>query len=27
EGLAPFYNEHSGVIFISDIQVTRMVKF
>ena len=27
EGLAPFYNEHSGVVFISDIQVTRMVKF
>lgn len=27
EGLAPFYNEHSGVAFISDIQVTRLVKF
>jgi nitrogen regulatory protein PII len=27
EGLAPFYNEHSGVVFISDIQVTRLVKF
>ncbi len=27
EGLAPFYSEHSGVVFISDIQVTRMVKF
>lgn len=27
EGLGPFYNEHSGVLFISDIQVTRMVKF
>lgn len=27
EGLAPFYNAHSGVVFISDIQVTRMVKF
>ncbi len=27
EGLAPFYNEHSGVVFISDIQVTRMVRF
>lgn len=27
EGLAPFYNEHSGVVFISDIQVTRMEKF
>jgi len=27
EGLAPFYGEHSGVVFITDIQVTRMVKF
>lgn len=27
QGFAPFYNEHSGVVFISDIQVTRMVKF
>ena len=27
EGLAPFYAEHSGVVFISDIQVTRPVKF
>lgn len=27
EGFAPFYNEHSGVVFISDIQVTRLVKF
>jgi len=27
EGLEPFYSEHSGVVFISDIQVTRMVKF
>lgn len=27
EGLAPFYNEHSGVVFVSDIQVTRLVKF
>ena len=27
EGLAPFYNAHSGVMFISDIQVTRLVKF
>ncbi len=27
QGLAPFYNEHSGVVFISDIQVTRLVKF
>lgn len=27
QGFAPFYNEHSGVVFVSDIQVTRMVKF
>jgi nitrogen regulatory protein PII len=27
KGFAPFYNEHSGVVFISDIQVTRLVKF
>ena len=27
DGLEPFYSEHSGVVFISDIQVTRMVKF
>lgn len=27
EGLAPFYSEHSGVVFVSDIQVTRAVKF
>ena len=27
EGLAPFYKQHSGVVFVSDIQVTRMVKF
>lgn len=27
QGLAPFYNKHSGVVFISDIQVTRLVKF
>ena len=27
EGLTPFYAEHSGVVFISDIQVTRPVKF
>ena len=26
-GFAPFYNEHSGVVFVSDIQVTRPVKF
>lgn len=24
---APFYNEDSGVVFISDIHVTRLVKF
>lgn len=27
EGYAPFFNEHTGVVFISDIQVTRLVKF
>lgn len=27
EGFAPFFTEHSGVVFISDIQVTRLVKF
>jgi nitrogen regulatory protein PII len=27
EGLAPFFSEHSGVVFISDIQITRLVKF
>lgn len=27
QGFGPFYNEHSGVVFISDIQVTRMGKF
>ena len=27
QGFAPFYNDHSGVVFISDIQVTRLVKF
>ena len=27
EGLEPFYSEHSGVVFVSDIQVTRAVKF
>jgi len=27
EGFAPFFNKHSGVVFVSDIQVTRMVKF
>ena len=27
QGFAPFFNEHSGVVFLSDIQVTRLVKF
>ena len=27
EGFAPFFGKHSGVVFISDIQVTRLVKF
>ncbi len=27
EGYAPFFSEHTGVVFISDIQVTRLVKF
>ena len=27
EGFSPFYEAHSGVVFISDIQVTRLVKF
>jgi nitrogen regulatory protein PII len=27
EGFAPFFTEHSGVVFLSDIQVTRLVKF
>lgn len=27
EGFAPFFSEHSGVVFVSDIQVTRLVKF
>jgi len=27
EGLAPFYNDHTGIVFISDIQVTRLMKF
>ena len=27
EGFAPFFNKHTGVVFISDIQVTRLVKF
>jgi nitrogen regulatory protein PII len=27
EGFQPFFNQHSGVIFVSDIQVSRLVKF
>ncbi|OZB37569.1 MAG: transcriptional regulator [Halothiobacillus sp. 14-56-357] len=27
EGFAPFFSKHSGVVFISDIQVSRLVKF
>ena len=27
QGFAPFYGKHSGVVFVSDIQVTRLVKF
>jgi len=27
QGFSPFYKEHSGVVFVSDIQVTRLVKF
>jgi len=27
QGFAPFYNDHSGVVFVTDIQVARMVKF
>ncbi|APZ42365.1 P-II family nitrogen regulator [Acidihalobacter ferrooxydans] len=27
EGFTPFFDEHTGVIFISDIQVARAVKF
>lgn len=27
EGFAPFFDQHSGVVFISDIQVSRPVKF
>lgn len=26
-GFSPFFNKHSGVVFVSDIQVMRMVKF
>ncbi len=27
QGFSPFFKEHSGVVFVSDIQVTRLVKF
>ena len=27
EGFAPFYAKHSGVVFVSDIEVTRLGKF
>ena len=27
EGFSPFFNKHTGVVFISDIQVSRLVKF
>ena len=27
QGFEPFFGDHSGVVFISDILVTRMVKF
>lgn len=27
EGLTPFFNKHFGVVFISDIQVSRLMKF
>jgi hypothetical protein len=27
QGFSPFFGKHSGVVFISDIQVTRLVKF
>jgi nitrogen regulatory protein PII len=27
EGLTPFFNKHIGVVFTSDIQVTRLAKF
>mgnify|MGYP002621415605 CR=1 FL=1 len=27
EGLEPFFSKHSGVVFVSEIQVTRQVKF
>ncbi len=27
EGLAPFFNKHSGVVFVSDTMVSRLEKF
>ena len=27
EGLQPFFNKHSGVVFISEVQVSRLEKF
>lgn len=27
EGITPFINKHSGVVFVSDIQVSRLIKF
>ena len=27
EGFQPFFEAHSGVVFVSDIQVGRLVKF
>ena len=27
EGFAPFFDKHSGVVFVSDIPVSRLVKF
>ena len=27
EGFSPFFGKHTGVMFISDIQVSRLVKF
>jgi nitrogen regulatory protein P-II len=27
EGFAPFFEKHTGVVFVTDIQVSRLVKF
>lgn len=27
EGFTPFFEKHTGVVFVSDIQVSRLVKF